>query len=66
MKKMKELLDQTSDELRALFQDLSKEIFEHKNEISTTRKIDKPHLVSSKKRTRARILTILNQRKEKL
>lgn len=63
---MKELQDQSTDELRALFQDLSKEIFEHKNEISTTRKIDKPHLVGAKKRTRARILTIMNQRGEKL
>ena len=66
MMKMKELKEQSTDELRALLQDLSKELFGLKNEISTTRKIEKPHLVSSKKRTRARILTILSQRGEKL
>ena len=66
MKKMKELQDQTTDELKALFHDLSKEIFELKNEISISKKIDKPHLVSAKKRTRARILTLMNKRGEKI
>lgn len=66
MNKMKEYQDQSSDELRAQFHDLSKEIFEMRNEISTSRKIDKPHLIGLKKRNRARILTLLAKRGEKL
>lgn len=64
--KYKELQEQPTSELQALYQDLSKEIFEYRNEIGSTRKIDKPHLVSLKKRTRARILTLLRQRGEKI
>lgn len=62
MLKAKELKDQSVDELKALHRDLSKEIFELKNELSTARKLEKPHLVREKKRDRARVLTILRQK----
>jgi len=62
MLKAKELKDQSADELKALGRDLSKEIFELKNELSTARKLEKPHLVSEKKRDRARVLTVLRQK----
>lgn len=66
MQKMKDLQEQPTDELRALFHDLSKELFIMKNELSTAHKLDKPHLVSAKRRARARILTIMRGRGETL
>ncbi|MDN3507124.1 MAG: 50S ribosomal protein L29 [Simkaniaceae bacterium] len=66
MDTMKEFKDQSVEELKAMFHDLSKSIFEMKNEISTTRKIDKPHLLRKKKRDRARILTLLNRKGDKV
>ncbi|NGX46798.1 MAG: 50S ribosomal protein L29 [Chlamydiae bacterium] len=66
MDRMKEFKDQSVEELKALFRDLSKDIFELKNEISMTRKIDKPHLLGEKKRDRARVLTLLSQKGEKV
>ncbi len=57
-----EFKDQSVQELKALLEQLSKEVYEFRNEISTTRKIDKPHLLRKKKRDRARILTVLHQK----
>lgn len=62
MAKANELKDQTVDELKAMFQDLSKEIYQLKNEIKLTKKVEKPHLVRAKKRERARVLTFLRQK----
>ncbi|NGX58892.1 MAG: 50S ribosomal protein L29 [Chlamydiae bacterium] len=66
MNKMKQFQDQSVEELQAIYQDLSKEIFELKNEISTTRKIEKPHLVRQKKKDRARVLTLLTSKGAKI
>lgn len=63
MPKAKELRDQSKEELQALYVDLSKEIFELRNELKTTRKLEKPHLIRFKKRDRARVLTILREKK---
>ncbi|KAG6559502.1 Ribosomal L29 protein [Candidatus Rhabdochlamydia oedothoracis] len=62
-KKAKELRDQSKEELQALYADLSKEIFELRNELKTTRKLEKPHLIRLKKRDRARVLTVLQEKK---
>ncbi|MDR2539196.1 MAG: 50S ribosomal protein L29 [Chlamydiales bacterium] len=62
MPKAKELRDQSKEELQALYADLSKEIFELRNELKTTRKSEKPHLIRLKKRDRARVLTILQEK----
>lgn len=62
MDRLKEFRDQSKEELQAVLQDLSKEIYVMRNEISMTRKIDKPHLLRKKKRDRARVLTLLNQK----
>jgi large subunit ribosomal protein L29 len=64
VKSKTEFKDQSAAELKALYYDLSKEIFTMKNEISMTRKIDKPHLLRLKKRNRARVLTVLSQKGE--
>lgn len=62
MAKASELKDQSEQELRAQYRDLSKEIFGLKNDLSIARKLDKPHLVREKKRDRARVLTVLRQK----
>lgn len=62
MKSKQEIKDQSVEELKALYQDLSKDIFDMKNEISMTRKLEKPHLLRQKKRNRARVLTLLKKK----
>lgn len=62
MAKASKIKDQSVEELKAMFHDLSKEIFQLKNEIKFTKKVEKPHLVRSKKRDRARVLTFLRQK----
>lgn len=66
MLKAKELRDQSAEELQALSIDLSKEIFKLRNELKTTRKLEKPHLIRVKKRDRARALTILREKEAQL
>jgi large subunit ribosomal protein L29 len=62
MAKAKELRDQTADELKAIYRDLSKELFQMRNEMKVTRKIEKSHLVRMKKKDRARVMTILREK----
>jgi large subunit ribosomal protein L29 len=62
MLEMNDLKKQTLDELKAVYRDLSKEIYEMKTEFSIARKLEKPHLLRGKKRDRARVLTVLNQK----
>lgn len=61
MAKAKELREHSKEELKALYQDLSKELFQLRNEMKVTRKMDKPHLIRSKKKDRARVMTILRE-----
>ena len=62
MAKTKELISQSQEELKALYQDLSKELFQLRNEMKVTRKMEKPHLVRIKKKERARVMTILRNK----
>lgn len=58
--------DQSVKELEARVYELDQEIFELRNELATQRKLERPHLIKSKRREKARILTFLNQKnKEK-
>lgn len=66
MDRMMELKDQSVEELKALFHDLAKEIFEMKNELKMTKKLEKPHLLRKKKKDRARVLTLFAQKGEKV
>ncbi len=65
MLKMKDLRNQTAAELETQVRELSKEIYDLKCEARTARKLDKPHLVRSKKRDRARVLTAITGQKDK-
>lgn len=62
MLKMKDLKDQSVEELETQVRDLSKEIYDLKCEKRITRKVEKPHMVREKKRDRARLLTVLRQK----
>ena len=62
MTKAKELRNQSESELKALYQDLSREMFQLRNEMKMTRKMEKPHLVRIKKKDRARVMTILSEK----
>ena len=62
MKKNNEIQNQSVDELKAQYRDLSKEIFDFKNENALNRKLEKPHLIRSKKRDRARVLTEIHKK----
>lgn len=62
MMKPEDLKKQNVDELKAVYHELSKEIFEIKSEFSITRKLEKPHLLRDKKRDRARVMTVINQK----
>lgn len=62
MDRMLAFKDQSVEELRALYRDLSMELFNLRNEMSINKKIEKPHLVKMKKRDRARVMTALRQK----
>ena len=62
MAKAKELREQATEELKAIYQDLSKELFQMRNEMKVTRKIEKSHLVRAKKKDRARMMTVLREK----
>ena len=59
-------IDQSVEELKVAYMDLSRDIFRLKNELRLTRKIEKPHLVKETKRNRARVLTALRAKGEPL
>jgi len=59
MKKNRRFQESTADELNALYRELSKEIFDMRNEKAISRKLDKPHLLKQKIKDRARVLTFL-------
>jgi large subunit ribosomal protein L29 len=61
MAKANEFRQQSQEELKALYQDLSKELFQLRNEMKVTRKMEKPNLVRIKKKDRARVMTILRE-----
>ena len=53
---------QSEAELQAQVVHLDREIFALRNELAMNRKLDKPHLIKSKRKDKARILTILTQK----
>ena len=62
MESRMDIKDQSVEELKATYHDLCKEIYNLKNELSQTRNLEKPHMMSLKKRDRARVLTSLQQK----
>jgi large subunit ribosomal protein L29 len=62
MAKAKEFRDKSEQELHALLDELNQEIFNLRNQNSIQRKLEKPHLLKTKKRDRAKALTILKEK----
>ena len=58
-----ELREKEEGELHNLCEDLDKETFAMRNELATAHKIENPHMIRENRRTKARILTILEERK---
>ena len=65
MGKTETLLEKSEEELEQMYGDLCGEIFQLMNELRTSRKLEKPHLLRKTKRDRARVLTILRQKQSK-
>ncbi|MDJ0651563.1 MAG: 50S ribosomal protein L29 [Simkaniaceae bacterium] len=65
MLKARELINQSNEELEAQYEDICRDIFELTNELRVSRKLEKPHELKEKKKDRARILTVLRQKKSK-
>ncbi len=63
MLKASELINQSNEELEAQYEDICRDIFELTNELRVSRKLEKPHELKEKKKDRARILTVLRQKK---
>ncbi len=59
MLKMEEIKNQSKEQLKSLYHDLSKEIYGITCELAITRKTEKPHLLREKKKDRARVCTAL-------
>ncbi|GAB4185969.1 MAG: hypothetical protein Tsb0015_03390 [Simkaniaceae bacterium] len=64
MRKAEEFRNMSMEDLHAELEDAAKELFLMRNEIGTTRKIEKPHLMKQKKKERARILTIIKEKQQ--
>ncbi len=62
--KLKELREQSADELQGREKGLKKEIFELRQEKNSTGKAEKPARFKTVKKEIARINTILNERKK--
>ena len=56
--------DLTVEQLELMIDDLNVEIYDLKNQLSSTRKLEKPHLLKEKKKDRARALFILAEKQE--
>ena len=63
MLKTKDLRGQTKEELETKIDEIEMEFFQLKSKLKTERKLEKPHLLKEKRRDRARILTVMRQRK---
>jgi len=64
MAKKKDIKEQSIDELKAMAQDLDREIFHLRNELATQRKLEHPHQIKEKRKDKARVLTLLTQKQK--
>lgn len=60
--KKKDYRSLTVAELQNQAKDLAKELFVLRNELSLNKKLEKPHLLTAKRRERARILTLITEK----
>ena len=60
-KKAKKKEVPTAEDMGARVVELDREIFALRNELAMNRKLEKPHLIKSKRKEKARILTVMTQ-----
>ncbi|NBO23675.1 MAG: 50S ribosomal protein L29 [Chlamydiae bacterium] len=60
---LKEIRSQASEAIQAQIKEMAKEIYNLENELRLNRKLDKPHLLRSKKKDRARLMLVLHEKK---
>jgi large subunit ribosomal protein L29 len=65
MTKVKDLRNESDDQLVSLIAEREKELFDLKNELALSHKVEKSHVICEKRREIARIKTILTERKLK-
>ncbi len=62
MVKAKDLRDLSLEDLEFQCNELSRDLFELKNEMKVNRKMERPHMVRQKKKDRARVMTVLREK----
>ena len=62
MTKASNLRDLAVDELEAALVDLNKDLYNLVNEMKRAKKLEKPHLLRTKKKEKARLLTIIHEK----
>ncbi len=60
---LKEIRSQSVEALKAQVKEISKEIYNLENELRLNKKLDKPHLLRSKKKDRARVMLVVHEKK---
>jgi large subunit ribosomal protein L29 len=65
MTKAKDLRNESDDQLLSMIADGEKQLFEYKNEMALSHKVEKSHRIREKRRDVARMKTILAERKLK-
>ena len=60
---VEDLNNQSLNELKGRYLELSREIYNMKTGFSVDKKLDKPHLMKKMKRDRARVMTVISRHK---
>ena len=60
--KPQEMRDQSVEELAATLRETKREMFELRNELKRSRKLEKPHLLRDKKKDIAKLNTIIREK----
>ncbi len=61
MAKKTKKAEPSAQDMQAKVVELEREIFALRNELTTNRKLEKPHLIKAKRREKARLLTAMTQ-----
>jgi large subunit ribosomal protein L29 len=66
MRKMSAYENLSIEDLEEQYIAFSKEIYEIKTAFNMTKKMENPHILKKRKKDRARVMTILNQKRVKI
>lgn len=64
MVKIIEIRDQSDEQLDFRLTEINQELFKLINELKTSHKLEKPHMIRQLKKEKAQILTVLSERKK--